>query len=38
VRDVRKFWDESYRDPETWMGKESWANGNVAYVPLIGDI
>jgi hypothetical protein len=35
VRDVRKFWDESYRDPETWMGKESWANGNVAYVPLM---
>src|SRR5690606_6014122 len=20
VRDVRKFWDESYRDPDTWMG------------------
>jgi hypothetical protein len=35
VRDVRKFWDESYRDPETWMGKEDWANGNVAYVPLM---
>lgn len=35
VRDVRKFWDESYRDPETWMGKESWANGNIAYVPLM---
>jgi hypothetical protein len=35
VRDVRKFWDESYRDPETWMGKESWAQGNVAYVPLM---
>jgi hypothetical protein len=35
VRDVRKFWDESYRDPDTWMGKESWANGNVAYVPLM---
>jgi hypothetical protein len=35
VRDVRKFWDESYRDPETWMGKEGWANGNVAYVPLM---
>lgn len=35
VRDVRKFWDESYRDPDTWMGKESWANGNVAYIPLM---
>jgi hypothetical protein len=35
VRDVRKFWDESYRDPETWMGKEGWSNGNVAYVPLM---
>lgn len=35
VRDVRKFWDESYRDPETWMGKEGWANGNIAYVPLM---
>jgi hypothetical protein len=35
VRDVRKFWDESYRDPHTWMGKESWSNGNVAYVPLM---
>jgi hypothetical protein len=35
VRDVRKFWDESYRDPDTWMGKESWAQGNVAYVPLM---
>lgn len=35
VRDVRKFWDESYRDPETWMGKESWANGNIAYIPLM---
>ena len=35
VRDVRKFWDETYRDPETWMGKEAWANGNVAYVPLM---
>jgi hypothetical protein len=35
VRDVRKFWDESYRDPDTWMGKDSWANGNVAYVPLM---
>jgi hypothetical protein len=35
VRDVRKFWDESYRDPDTWMGKEGWANGNVAYVPLM---
>lgn len=35
VRDVRKFWDESYRDPETWMGKEEWANGNVAYIPLM---
>jgi hypothetical protein len=35
VRDVRKFWDESYRDPETWMGKEAWSNGNVAYVPLM---
>lgn len=35
VRDVRKFWDESYRDPETWMGKEAWADGNVAYVPLM---
>jgi hypothetical protein len=35
VRDVRKFWDESYRDPDTWMGKESWSNGNVAYVPLM---
>lgn len=35
VRDVRKFWDESYRDPDTWMGKESWANGNIAYVPLM---
>jgi hypothetical protein len=35
VRDVRKFWDESYRDPETWMGKEAWANGNIAYVPLM---
>jgi hypothetical protein len=35
VRDVRKFWDESYRDPDTWMGKEAWANGNVAYVPLM---
>ena len=35
VRDVRKFWDEQYRDPETWMGKESWANGNIAYVPLM---
>jgi hypothetical protein len=35
VRDVRKFWDESYRDPETWMGKEKWANGNIAYVPLM---
>jgi hypothetical protein len=35
VRDVRKFWDETYRDPETWMGKESWAQGNVAYVPLM---
>lgn len=35
VRDVRKFWDESYRDPETWMGKEEWSKGNVAYVPLM---
>jgi len=35
VRDVRKFWDESYRDPDTWMGKEAWANGNIAYVPLM---
>lgn len=35
VRDVRKFWDEQYRDPETWMGKDSWANGNIAYVPLM---
>ena len=35
VRDVRKFWDESYRDPETWMGKESWSNGNIAYIPLM---
>ena len=35
VRDVRKFWDESYRDPDTWMGKEGWAQGNVAYVPLM---
>jgi hypothetical protein len=35
VRDVRKFWDESYRDPDTWMGKDSWANGNIAYVPLM---
>src|SRR6266540_1235888 len=35
VRDVRKFWDESYRDPETWMGKESWAKGNIAYIPLM---
>ena len=35
VRDVRKFWDESYRDPDTWMGKEGWANGNIAYVPLM---
>ncbi len=35
VRDVRKFWDESYRDPDTWMGKESWSNGNIAYVPLM---
>jgi hypothetical protein len=35
VRDVRKFWDESYRDPDTWMGKDSWANGNVAYIPLM---
>lgn len=35
VRDVRKFWDESYRDPETWMGKEEWSQGNVAYVPLM---
>jgi hypothetical protein len=35
VRDVRKFWDESYRDPETWMGKDAWANGNIAYVPLM---
>ncbi len=35
VRDVRKFWDESYRDPETWMGKEEWAKGNVAYIPLM---
>ena len=35
VRDVRKFWDESYRDPDTWMGKEDWANGNIAYVPLM---
>lgn len=35
VRDVRKFWDESYRDPDTWMGKESWSNGNVAYIPLM---
>ncbi|HEY2406022.1 MAG TPA: glycoside hydrolase family 44 protein [Polyangiaceae bacterium] len=35
VRDVRKFWDESYRDPDTWMGKEAWSNGNVAYVPLM---
>jgi hypothetical protein len=35
VRDVRKFWDESYRDPETWMGKEKWSNGNIAYVPLM---
>jgi hypothetical protein len=35
VRDVRKFWDESYRDPETWMGKEAWANGNIAYIPLM---
>lgn len=35
VRDVRKFWDETYRDPDTWMGKEAWANGNVAYVPLM---
>jgi hypothetical protein len=35
VRDVRKFWDESYRDPDTWMGKEKWANGNIAYVPLM---
>lgn len=35
VRDVRKFWDESYRDPETWMGKDTWANGNIAYIPLM---
>jgi hypothetical protein len=35
VRDVRKFWDESYRDPDTWMGKEEWSNGNVAYIPLM---
>jgi hypothetical protein len=35
VRDVRKFWDESYRDPETWMGKEEWSKGNIAYVPLM---
>jgi len=35
VRDVRKFWDETYRDPETWMGKETWANGNIAYIPLM---
>jgi hypothetical protein len=35
VKDVRKFWDEQYRDPETWMGKEAWANGNIAYVPLM---
>ena len=35
VRDVRKFWDESYRDPDTWMGKEEWAKGNVAYIPLM---
>ncbi|MGC4087744.1 MAG: glycoside hydrolase family 44 protein [Polyangiaceae bacterium] len=35
VRDVRKFWDETYRDPDTWMGKEAWSNGNVAYVPLM---
>src|SRR6185295_8867995 len=35
VRDVRKFWDETYRDPETWMGKESWAKGNIAYIPLM---
>ncbi len=35
VRDVRKFWDESYRDPDTWMGKEEWSQGNIAYVPLM---
>jgi hypothetical protein len=35
VRDVRKFWDETYRDPETWMGKEEWSNGNIAYFPLM---
>jgi hypothetical protein len=35
VRDVRKFWDVTYRDPETWMGKEKWANGNIAYIPLM---
>jgi hypothetical protein len=35
VRDVRKFWDESYRDPDTWMGTEEWSNGNVAYIPLM---
>ena len=35
VRDVRKFWDESYRDPDTWMGKEEWSKGNVAYIPLM---
>lgn len=35
VRDVRKFWDESYRDPDTWMGKEEWSKGNIAYIPLM---
>ena len=35
VRDVRKFWDETYRDPDTWMGKEEWSQGNVAYIPLM---
>jgi hypothetical protein len=35
VRDVRKFWDEAYRDPDTWMGKEEWSKGNIAYIPLM---
>ncbi|OGV58330.1 MAG: hypothetical protein A2X45_19235 [Lentisphaerae bacterium GWF2_50_93] len=31
--DVRKFWDETYRDPYTWIGSET--GGNIAYVPLM---
>jgi hypothetical protein len=33
ILDCRKFWDESYRDPFTWMGGNT--DGQIAYVPMM---